>query len=118
MGVVTTKTDKYQDCILSCNKCAQACYECFDACLHEQDVAKRTDCMHSLVECAQMCQTAAATMAMSGKFARENCMLCAKVCEECSRHCEMHNDEHCQICAEVCRDCAKECQKMGSIAMA
>ncbi|QJW48244.1 four-helix bundle copper-binding protein [bacterium BFN5] len=68
-----------------------------------------------LVECAMMCQMSVSMMSMSGKFSKEHCELCAKICDTCAQECAMFKDEHCQKCAEVCRVCAQECRKMASM---
>ncbi|KGJ50731.1 four-helix bundle copper-binding protein [Paraclostridium dentum] len=115
MGIVTNKTDKHQACIDECQKCAQACYECFNECLNEPDIKERKNCVSTLVECAMMCQMSVSMMAMNGKFSKEHCELCAKICEQCEQECAMFKDDHCQKCASVCRSCADECRKMANM---
>jgi hypothetical protein len=112
MGIVTDKTDHFQDCINACMKCAQACFECFDACLNEPDVKERKNCIGMLIRCAIVCQMTIAEMSMSGSFAKEQCKLCADICYKCSEECNLFKDAHCIECAEVCRDCGEECIKM------
>ncbi|MCU9813116.1 four-helix bundle copper-binding protein [Paraclostridium sp. AKS81] len=111
MGIVTNKTDKHQACIDECQKCAQACYEC----LNEPDIKERKNCVSTLVECAMMCQMSVSMMAINGKFSKEHCELCAKICEQCEQECAMFKDDHCQKCASVCRSCADECRKMANM---
>lgn len=41
MGVVTMVSNNFQSCIGTCNRCAQACYECFEACINEPDLNTR-----------------------------------------------------------------------------
>lgn len=113
MGVVTTVTNKYQACIDACAKCAQACYECFKACLNEPDVAPRKNCVSMLIECAKMCEMSVGMMAMDAKYAKDHCNLCATICDDCAKECEMFKDDHCQECADVCRMCANECRMMA-----
>lgn len=115
MGLVTNKTDKHQVCIDACAKCAQACYECFEACLTEPDLNARKNCVDILVDCAMTCQAAVAMMSKSGRFSKEHCELCAKICDKCAQECAMFKDDHCQKCAEICRECAEECRKMAAM---
>lgn len=113
MGILSNNSKINQKCIDLCNQCAQACYECFRACLDESDVQARKNCIALLVECAQICQMAAANMAMNGQFTKELCNICTLVCEKCAQECSMFNDEHCTKCAQICRDCATECKNMA-----
>jgi hypothetical protein len=113
MGIVTNVTNAYQTCIDACNRCAQACWECFEACLNEADIQARLGCIKMLAECAQMCSMSAAGMASNGKFIKEHCSLCATVCDDCAKECDMFTDQHCKQCAQVCRTCAQECRDMA-----
>lgn len=104
-----------QKCIDECNRCAQACYECFAACLNEPDIQARKNCLAILVECANMCQMSAAHMSMGGQFAKEHCGVCALICEKCAEECSMFKDAHCTECTQICLDCAAECKKMAGM---
>lgn len=44
-------------CIESCVECAQACTACADACLSEQSVTDLTTCIHTDLNCADICET-------------------------------------------------------------
>ena len=57
MGITTKTTDKYQNFIDECNRCAQACSECMTACLNEPDVGKRKNCISTLNENVKNVQT-------------------------------------------------------------
>lgn len=97
----------------ACMKCAQACFEFFDACLNEPDVRERKNCIRTLIECALMCQMSVAEMSMSGMFAEQHYKMCAEICEKCAEECGMFKEEHCVKCAEICKECAEECRKMA-----
>lgn len=115
MGMVTKTTDKYQVCIDACNRCAQACFECFKACLNESDVGERKACISMLIECAMICQNAAAYMSLDAQHAMDLCKLCATICDKCATECDMFKDDHCQKCADICRVCVDECKKMAGM---
>ena len=104
----------YQACIEACNDCAVACNHCSTACLQEQDVKKMARCIALDIECAAMCQLAAAAMARGDEHASAICALCGDICEACGDECAKHDPEHCQICAQACRRCADECRRMAS----
>lgn len=113
MGVVTQTTDKYQKCIDLCTKCAQACFECMKMCLNEPDLLARKGCVSMLIECACICQEAAALMSMDAQYAKDMCRLCAAVCDKCSQDCGMFKDDHCVKCADICKTCSEECSAMS-----
>ncbi|MEQ8156012.1 MAG: four-helix bundle copper-binding protein [Clostridiaceae bacterium] len=115
MGVATMTVNSYQKCIDECNRCAQACYECFEACINEPDLNARRGCIKMLIECAQMCQMSSGFMSMNGKYAKEHCTMCATICDECAKECNMFRDDHCQKCAQECRTCADECRRMSGM---
>ncbi|OBR96967.1 MULTISPECIES: four-helix bundle copper-binding protein [Clostridium] len=106
---------QYQSCIDSCNKCMQLCEECFRMCLSEPDVKAREHCIVDLVDCAEICRTAATTMARRGYHVNDICNLCATTCDECASECSKFNDEHCRMCADACRQCADECRRMRTM---
>lgn len=106
---------QYQSCIDACNKCAQLCNECFRMCLVEPDVKAREHCIVDLVECAEICMTAASAMTRRSYHVDRICNLCATICEECASECGKFNDEHTRACADACRQCADECRKMDNM---
>lgn len=112
MKVTSEKSHQIQACIDACTKCAQICYECFNACLSEPDVNARRDCISMLVECAMMCQMSVSMMTMNAKFSMQHCELCEKICNQCAQECAMFKDEHCKKCAEICLQCADACRNM------
>ena len=112
MGVVTNGTNKYQACIDSCNRCAQARMECMQLCNNEPDAVDREKCIAKLNECISICQEAAEFMMMGSSHAVDLCKLCALICDECAHECEMFEDDHCKRCAEECNKCGIECQSM------
>ncbi|WP_069999986.1 four-helix bundle copper-binding protein [Cellulosilyticum sp. I15G10I2] len=112
MDMVMDKTGLLQICIDACSKCAQTCYECFNACLSEPDLNARKDCVSILVECAMVCQMTVSIMSMNGLFSKEQCELCEKICNKCAEECAMFKDEYCKKCADICLTCAQACQNM------
>lgn len=112
MSILKINNDKYDECISACAKCIQACYECLQMCLNEDDVEKRRDCISMLLECSKICELAVSYMTIDAKHVHNVCELCSTICDECSSHCSMFNDEHCKKCAEICSECSKICNNM------
>jgi hypothetical protein len=99
-------------------QCAVECNHCATACLQEQDVKMMARCIALDLDCAAICELAAAAMARGSENAQSICALCADICEACGEECAKHSAmEHCQRCAEACRRCADECRRMEQTAV-
>jgi hypothetical protein len=72
------------------------------------------DHIRLLLDCAEICQTAATFMARGSAFHAQTCRICADICERCAESCErIADDEEMRHCAEVCRRCAESCREMA-----
>lgn len=107
--------NKNQSCIEACYSCAVACDQCAAACLQEQDVKVMARCISLDLDCAAICRTAAELMSRNSGSSKELCLLCAKVCDECSVECSKHPMDHCQECGVACKRCAEECRRMAAV---
>ncbi|KTT17996.1 four-helix bundle copper-binding protein [Pseudacidovorax intermedius] len=103
----------HTDCIDACNACAVACNHCAASCLREPDPGAMAGCIRLDMDCAAVCQLAAAAMARGSEHAAAICTLCARICEACAAECAQHDMDHCQACAQACRDCAQACRAMA-----
>lgn len=101
------------DWIYACNACAVACNFCAASCLAEDNVKAMATCIALDIDCAAMCQLAAAAMSRQSTNAAANCGLCATLCAACATECVKHSMEHCQRCADACRSCVRECQRIA-----
>ncbi|MGI8950518.1 MAG: four-helix bundle copper-binding protein [Chitinophagaceae bacterium] len=105
----------YQSCIEACLKCASICNHCASSCTQEEDVKMMARCIQLDMECSAACYAAAQLMSLGSNQAKEICMICAQLCDDCGNECGKHKHmEHCQECAESCRKCAEECRKMAA----
>lgn len=107
---------KFNACIEACNACAVACNHCAASCLQEKDVKAMARCIALDVDCAEICQLAAAVMSRGSEHAKAICATCADVCQSCGDECAKHEMAHCQQCAKACRGCAQECRNMVAMA--
>lgn len=105
--------ESYIACIEACNGCATACNHCASECLKEDNVKMMAKCIALDIDCAAVCQFAAAAMARGSEHAKAICALCADICEACGAECEKHQAEHCKTCAKACKDCAAACRAMA-----
>lgn len=105
--------EKFAECIDACNACVVACNHCAASCLEEDDVKMMAKCIALDIECAAICQVAAASMARSSGHAHALCRVCADICQACGDECSTHETQHCQDCAEACHRCAEACRAMA-----
>lgn len=108
----------HDTCIEACDACASACNHCAAACLAEPDVQAMARCIRLDLDCAAMCQLAAAAMQRGSELAPQICGWCAELCDACGTECMKHAHEHCQRCATACKACADECRRMPQMAPA
>lgn len=104
---------KYTQCIQACQACALACNHCAASCLKETDVQMMSRCIALDIDCAQICDLAAAAMARDSECAKTLCEACARICKECGVECSKHSTSHCADCAKACHQCAQECISMA-----
>ena len=101
-------------CLRACHECAAACLQCATACLKEPDPKPMARCVALDLECADLCQLAAASIARGDESAKAICTLCAQVCGRCAAECRKHEMDHCQYCAAACNRCADACVEMSN----
>lgn len=102
-------------CIDDCQQCAAACHACVTHCLEKGGKHADPEHISLLLDCAAMCETAAASMAHHSSIHAVICGACAEVCRACERSCRaMGDDRMMQECADACRKCADSCEKMAA----
>ena len=102
-------------CIDDCQHCATSCHATVAHCLEKG--GKHADPRHIalLLDCAAICETAAASMAHQSSVHSTICAACADVCRACEQSCRaMGDDRVMKECAEACRKCAESCEKMAA----
>lgn len=105
-------------CIDACFDCAQVCTGCADACLAEQEVESLRRCIHTDMNCADICNLTGWVLSRQTEadvpLLVSQVKTCREACEVCARECDQHRDHHvhCAICADTCRACAEACQEL------
>jgi hypothetical protein len=106
-----------QSCIDECLRCYQMCFGmAMTHCLELGGDHVKPAHFRAMIACANMCREAADMMLMKAPQARETCLLCAQVCEDCAKACDPLPDM--KGCADECRRCAEACRKMSAHKMA
>ena len=96
-------------------ECRHTCQETlFNHCLNEGGQHVEPTHVKTMMDCIQICQTAADFMTRYSEQHQSVCAACADICEACAASCEHIEDKKMQACADVCRRCAKVCREMAN----
>jgi hypothetical protein len=99
-------------CIETCRECARVCLStATNQCLEMGGEHVAPMHFRTMLDCAEICETAADFMLRNSYLHTSVCRACAEVCEACAVSCEQIGDM--QECVDVCRRCASECRKMA-----
>lgn len=107
------QNSEMQACIDDCNECQQIC---FQTAMTQNDMQEDGEPVDQenfrfLINCADICQTAARFMLSNSPLHAVVCNACAEVCNSCAESCEEIGgmDE----CVQACRRCAESCEDMA-----
>lgn len=92
-------------------ECQSACKYCFNACLEEENIDMLRQCIKQTVQCAEMCEHTASSLAYTGDFTHDVLGICIQACEACAAACRQHSHLHCLECAKACSECAAACRQ-------
>ena len=107
-----THDTEMQQCIERCLDCYQVCYN--DAMSHCLPTGgKHVEARHFglMLNCAELCRTAAEFMMSNSPLHARVCGACAEVCEACAQSCEAVGGM--DDCVQACRRCAESCREMA-----
>jgi hypothetical protein len=106
------ETTSMQKCIDRCLDCYQACFStAMSHCLPRGGKHVEGRHLGLMLNCAELCRTAAEFMMSDSPLHGRVCAACAEVCEACAQDCEQVGgmDE----CVWACRNCAESCREMA-----
>ena len=103
----------YAPSIAACYSCAAICDRCAIACFARDDPLTMARCIGLVMDCAQLCRSAAMMMSRGSEFVDAVCEACAEVCAACASECAGHDVKHCHLCAEACARCARMCRAVA-----
>jgi hypothetical protein len=107
------ETTSMQKCIDRCLDCYQACFStAMSHCLPQGGKHVEGRHLGLMLNCAELCRTAAEFMMSDSPLHGRVCAACAEVCEACAQDCEQVGgmDE----CVWACRNCAESCREMSA----
>jgi hypothetical protein len=107
-------TDVTSRAINDALECSRICEETLSYCLQQGGRHVEAEHIKLLVDCAEICRTAAAFMARGSRHDAGLCRVCALVCQACADDCaRFSGDKKMMRCAEACRRCAESCTHMA-----
>ena len=110
----THTSAEMQQCIQDCLNCYALCTETVHHCLMLGGKHAEHGHIATLLACAEICRTSAATMLLGSQHHAETCRACAEICRACEADCRsMGDDETMRRCADACRRCAESCQRVA-----
>jgi hypothetical protein len=102
-------------CIQNCLDCHRACVQTLTSCLQQGGEHAEADHVRLMLDCAQICQTAADFMLRGSALHAHACSACAEVCQACADDCgRMASDLRMKACADTCQHCADSCRDMAA----
>ncbi len=101
-----------QRCIESCQDCHNICLQtAMTVCLEAGDTHTQPEHFRLMVNCAEICQTAANFMLSASALHPQICDVCADTCDACAQSCtEIGNMDD---CVQACQQCADNCRQMA-----
>lgn len=104
---------KHVSCIDTCNQCHQVCLQtAMNHCLESGGKHVEPEHFRLMLNCAEICQTAANFMLMNSLYHNRVCQVCSEICDACASSCEQI--EGMEDCVRICRECAENCRKMAA----
>jgi hypothetical protein len=76
--------EEIQECILKCLDCRSLCLKLVDHCRQPEGAKSRRLDAPLLLNCSEICATAARFMLRGSEFCAQLCLLCASVCKSCA----------------------------------
>ena len=101
-------------CIQNCQDCHRACLQTLAYCMKQGGEHARPEHLPLLMDCADICLTAASFMIRGSDLHTHTCAACAAVCGRCAEECDaMSDDLRMKAVADTCRHCAESCGAMS-----
>ena len=101
-----------RECIEDCEECHRVCLEmAMGHCLAMGGKHTEPQHLRLMLNCAEICRTAADFMLSQSQLHHVVCDACAAVCEACANSCEEIGDM--EDCVRACRNCAESCREMA-----
>lgn len=101
-----------QQCIQDCLNCHAVCKQTAEACKQAGGEHGKSEHIYMLLDCAEMCLTAAHFMQHNSPLYGYICQAAAQVANHCAGECEQMGDND---CANACRNAAWSCEQLTKL---
>ncbi len=109
----TSQNSDMQECIEACKTCHDICLQmALTHCLRVGGKHVEEEHFRLMINCSEICQTAANFMLSDSSWHASVCAACADVCDACAKSCEQVGDM--DECVQACRHCAESCEHMAA----
>ena len=104
--------ENMQQCIEQCLNCYRICREtAMNHCLEQGGAHVEPSHFRLMINCADICRTAADFMLSNSVLHGKVCAACADVCDACAVSCGEVGDM--DDCVQACQRCAESCRQMA-----
>jgi len=101
-------------CIQNCQDCYRACLQTMAYCLRQGGRHAEPEHLRLMMDCADICHTAANFMIRGSDLHAHTCAACSEVCLRCAEDCRrLADDPRMKACADTCQHCADSCRHMA-----
>lgn len=108
----TMASSSMQHCIDDCLHCYRTCLQtAMNHCLEAGGRHTEPEHFRLMMNCADICRTAAEFMLASSSVHAPVCAACAEVCDACAQSCEQIGEM--EECVQACRTCMDSCRQMA-----
>lgn len=111
-AAATHQSPEMRACIDRGEACHDVCQEVMIVASESADPAQ-TAIITTLLDCAEMCQTAKNLMLRASALHLTACRACGEAAERCAEACETLASQDYAACARECRRCAQACAEMA-----
>lgn len=109
-----SQTNTLQDCIELCWECRNTCQKTlFNHCLQMGGQHVESAHVKLMVDCMEICQSAADFMVRNSVVHKAVCRACADICDACAESCAAIGGDEMLACAQTCRACGDRCRMMA-----
>ncbi len=108
----TMTTSSMQHCIDDCLHCYRTCLQtAMNHCLEAGGRHTEPEHFRLMMNCSDICRTAAEFMLSNSPMHGPVCASCAEVCNACAQSCEQIGEM--DECVQACRTCMESCRQMS-----
>jgi len=108
----TMTSSSMQHCIDDCLHCYRTCLQmAMNHCLEAGGRHTEPEHFRLMMNCADICRTAAEFMLSSSPLHGPVCAACVEVCHACAQSCEQIGEM--DECVQACRACMESCRLMA-----